>query len=130
MLDFVGFGVSFDLPIFNRNKGNIKKAQIRIENAKIQKQQTEVSIENEVVLAWKSLEKAIRFLDKIEPNYEQELDTILENYTQNFAKKNVSMLEYFDFMDAYLDNKKILLEARKDMNQKAEEFNYYIGRDF
>jgi len=130
MLDFVGFGVSFDLPIFNRNKGNIKKAQIRVENAKIQKQQTEFSIENEVVLAWKSLQKAIGFLDKIEPNYEQELDTILENYTQNFAKKNVSMLEYFDFMDAYMENKKILLEARKDMNQKAEEFNYYIGRDF
>jgi len=128
MLDFVGFGVSFDLPIFNRNKGNIKKAQIRIENAKIQKQQTELSIENEVVLAWKSLEKAIGFLDKIEPNYEQELDTILENYTKNFAKKNVSMLEYFDFMDAYLENKKILLEARKDMNQKAEELDYSMGK--
>src|SRR5690554_245332 len=28
MLDFVGFGVSFDLPIFNRNKGGIKKAEI------------------------------------------------------------------------------------------------------
>jgi len=128
MLDFVGFGVSFDLPIFNRNKGNIKKAQIRIENVKIQKQQTELSIENQVVLAWKSLQKAIGFLDKIEPNYEQELDTILGNYTQNFAKKNVSMLEYFDFMDAYLENKKILLEARKDMNQKAEELDYSMGK--
>src|SRR5690554_1970937 len=36
-LDFVGVGVSFDLPFFNRNKGGIKKAQISIEGAKVQR---------------------------------------------------------------------------------------------
>lgn len=30
MLDFVGFGVSMDLPFFNRNQGNIRHAQIGI----------------------------------------------------------------------------------------------------
>jgi cobalt-zinc-cadmium efflux system outer membrane protein len=39
------------------------------------------------------------------------------------------MLEYFDFMDAYLNNKKIILEARKEVNQKAEEFHYSLGKD-
>jgi len=129
MLDFIGLGVSFDLPIFNRNKGNIKKAQIHIENAKIQRQQTEISIENEIILAWQSLQKSIDFLDKIDTDYEQDLDVVLDGYTHNFTARNVSLLEYFDFMDAYLANKKIILEARKDVNKKAEELNYATGRD-
>lgn len=130
MLDFVGFGVSFDLPVFNRNKGNITKAKLQIENAKVQKEQTILTIENEIFLAYKSLQQAIDFVKNIEPDYENDLDLLLENYTKNFTSKNVSMLEYFDFMDAYLENKKIILEAQKDVNQKAEELNYSLGKDF
>ena len=130
MLDFVGFGVSFDLPVFNRNKGGIKKAQISIESAKHQKEQTVLTIENEIFLAYKSLQQAVDFVKSIELDYEKDLDLLLENYTKNFTSKNVSMLEYFDFMDAYLENKKIILEAQKDVNQKAEELNYSLGKDF
>lgn len=130
MLDFVGFGVSFDLPVFNRNKGNITKAKLQIEDAKVQKEQTVLTIENEIFLAYKSLQQAIDFVKNIEPDYENDLDLLLENYTKNFTSKNVSMLEYFDFMDAYLENKKIILEAQKVVNQKAEEFNYSLGKDF
>jgi len=130
MLDFVGFGVSFDLPVFNRNKGGIKKAQISIESSKIQKEQTVLTIENEIFLNYKSLRQAIDFINEIEPDYEKDLDLLLDNYTKNFSTRNVSMLEYFDFMDSYLENKKIILEAQKDVNQKAEEFNYSLGKDF
>lgn len=129
MLDFVGVGVSFDLPFFNRNKGGIKRAQISIENAKVQKVQIQQTMENEIALSYRSMQQAIDFLGKIEDDYEVELDLLLENYTKNFTSRNVSMLEYFDFIDAYLNNKKIILEARKDVNQKAEELNYSLGKD-
>ncbi len=129
MLDFIGFGVSFDLPVFNRNKGNIKKAQISIENAKVQKEQTVLTIENEIFLAYKSLIQAVDFINGIEAGHENDLDLLLENYTKNFTSRNVSMLEYFDFMNAYLENKKIILEAQKEVNHKAEELNYSLGKD-
>jgi len=130
MLDFVGVGVSFDLPFFNRNKGGIKKAQISIEGAKVQKEQIALTIENEVFLSYLSLQQAIDFIHKIEADYETDLDILLDSYTKNFASRNVSLLEYFDFMDAYLNNKKIILEAQKELNQKVEELNYSLGRDF
>lgn len=129
MLDFIGFGVSFDLPVFNRNKGNIKKAQISIKNAEVKKEQSLIAIENDIYLSYRSLQQAIDFLDKIDADYVGDLDLLLEKYTQNFVSRNVSMLEYFDFMDAYLSNKKIILEAQRDVNQKAEAFNYSIGKD-
>src|SRR5690554_684618 len=129
MLDFIGFGVSFDLPVFNRNNGNIKKAQISIKNAEVKKEQSLIAIENDIYLSYRSLQQAIDFLDKIDADYVGDLDLLLEKYTQNFVSRNVSMLEYFDFMDAYLSDKKIILEAQRDVNQKAEAFNYSIGKD-
>ncbi len=129
MLDFVGFGVSFELPFFNRNRGNIQKAHIGIEHARIQRQQIAQTIENEIRLALWSLQESIDFLKNIEPDYESELDLLLENHTTNFADRNISMLEYFDFMDAYLNNKNIILNARKEINQKAEVLHHALGKD-
>lgn len=129
MLNFVGVGVAMDLPFFNRNQGKIKQAQISIQNAKIRKDQIILTIENEIALSYRSLQQAIDFLNKIEVGFESDLDLLLENYTKNFTSRNVSMLEYFDFMDAYLNNKNIILEAQKEVNQKAEELNYSLGRD-
>lgn len=129
MLDFVGFGVSFDLPFFNRNKGNIQKAKLGIEKAQFQKEQILLTIENEVFLAYQSLQESISFISNIPPHYEQELDELLERYTQNLIARNISMVEYFDFIDAYLENKKIILHAQKEVNQKAEELHYTLGKE-
>lgn len=129
MLDFVGVGVSFDLPIFDRNKGGIKKAAIGIKQANVQKEQKRLAIENEVLLSYRSLKQAIDFLDGIESGYEDDLESLLENYTRNLLARNVDMVEYLDFMDAYLINQNIILEARKDINQKAEELHYALGQD-
>ena len=129
MLDFIGVGVEFDLPIFNRNKGNIQKAKINIEAAKIEQNKTLITIENEILLSYKLLLKTIEFYEKIDVDYNQNLDFMLESYTKNLAKKNLSMLEYFDFLDTYIENKTIILESQKDINQKIEELNFYLGKD-
>lgn len=129
MLDFIGVGITFDLPIFNRNKGGIKKAQIRIEQAKVQKEQTVLKIENEIALAYRSLLQLIDFSNKIEIDYERELDLLLESNTKSFVSRNISMIEYLDFIDTYLNNKKIILEAQKEVNQKVEELHYSLGKD-
>lgn len=129
MLDFVGIGISFDLPVFNRNKGGIKKALIGIDHAKIQREQKELTIENEVRLSYQSLLQAIDFLENIDAEHEEDLEVLLDNYTKNFASKNISMLEYIDFIDAYLNNKTIILSARKEVQHKAEELNYSLGTD-
>ncbi|MBW6482978.1 MAG: TolC family protein [Vicingaceae bacterium] len=129
MLDFVGFGVAMDLPFFNRNQGNIKYALIGIEQSKILYEQKTLNIENEIVLSYQNLSNALFFLEGIEPDYETTLDSLLTSYTKNFTDRNISMLEYLDFLEAYLENKKIILEAGKDTNEKAEELNYSVGMD-
>jgi cobalt-zinc-cadmium efflux system outer membrane protein len=129
MYNFIGFGLSMDLPVFNKNQGNIQVARIGIEQADLLAQQTDLTIESEIVLAYQNLNNAIDFRNRIEPEYEGSLDELLNTYTKNLTSKNISLLEYLDFVDAYLENKKIILEAAKEVNNKAEELNYLVARD-
>lgn len=129
MYNFVGFGVAMDLPFFNRNQGNIKAAKIGRDQAKLLFQHKDQSIESETVLAYQNLRNALHFYSQIEPDYEHSLDELLSSYTRNLTGRNISLLEYLDFMEAYLENKKIILEAGKELNDKAEELNFAIGQD-
>lgn len=129
MLDFVGFGVSFDLPLFDRNQGNIQKAEIQISQAEILKDHTLLQIENEIFQTHQNLLEIIDFMHAIDDDYADDLDELLASYTKNYRSRNLNMLEYFDFLEAYLENKIILLEAQKEFNHRVEALNYLTGTD-
>lgn len=128
--DFVGFGVSFDIPFFNRNQGNIKAARINrdqsIHLAELQQNQAQ----HEVAEAFGNYALAYRFYKRVSENsLLSELDGMLTIYTKNLLNKNISMLEYIDFMDSYKTNKETLLSARKKVDTQFEELQYTVGSE-
>ncbi|WP_353103271.1 TolC family protein [Myroides odoratus] len=129
MRDFVGFGLSFDLPIFDRNKGNIKEAKLGVQIAELEAQNKKNEISNDIIEALRNYTQAQDLYNQIDADYELQLDKLLEAYVKNFQKKNVSMIEYLDFVEAYVDNKNILLETKKELNEQLENLQFAIGKD-
>ncbi len=129
MLNFFGFGVVMDLPLFDRNQGNIRQAQIQADQSRKLTEYKSSEVENEIALAYSNLLNALELASKIDRDYEAALDDMLLAHTRNFTNRNMSMLEFLDFLDAYLENKQIILEARKSVNDQVEELNYCVGRD-
>ena len=129
LYNFIGFGFDIDLPIFNRNQGNIKAAKIGMEQSGFLYEEKTLSVENELVMAYQNLSEAIAFYEKIDPEYEDTLDTLLNSYSRNFRERNISLLEFIDFLEAYMENKEIILESGKEVHQRAEALNYAIGQD-
>ncbi|MCS4239036.1 cobalt-zinc-cadmium efflux system outer membrane protein [Myroides gitamensis] len=129
MRDFVGFGLSFDLPIFDRNKGNIKEAKLGVQIAELEAQNKKNEISNDIIEALRNYTQAQDLYNQIDADYELQLDRLLEAYVKNFQKKNVSMIEYLDFVEAYVDNKNILLETKKELNEQLENLQFAIGKD-
>ncbi|GAB3178416.1 TolC family protein [Telluribacter humicola] len=127
--NFVGFGVAVDLPVFNRNQGNIKYARIGLERAGVLRDDKLRQVEAEVMASFKNLQTNLSFYNSIDPAYEGELDQLLRSYTSNFRSRNVSMLEYLDFFEAYLDNKRTIISTRKELSQTYEELQYIIGSE-
>lgn len=129
MRDFVGFGLSFDLPIFDRNKGNIKEAKLGVQIAELEAKNKKNEIANDIIEALRNYMNAKDLYDQIDNDYEDQLDKLLEAYVKNFQKKNVSLMEYFDFVEAYVENKNIILETKKELNEQIENLQFAIGKD-
>ena len=52
------------------------------------------------------------------------MDILFNKYDENFKSRNISMLEYIDFVNTYLSTKKIILESEKELGQRIEEFKF------
>lgn len=128
--DFIGFGVSMDLPFLNRNQGGIKAAKLSREQSLYQEKQQINEVQHEAVEAYTNYSQAYKFYQKVNNNaLLSELDNMLETYTKNLLKKNISMVEFIDFMEAYKSNKQTLLMARKQMKTQFEELQYIVGTE-
>lgn len=129
MKDFVGVGFSMDLPFLNRNQGNIKAAKIGIDQGKLLTEEKAISVQAEVLQAYEDLIVTKKLYDSVDSSYEGDLDKLLESYRKNFMQRNTSILEYLDFVEAYLENKSILLNSKKDLNKNLEELRYIAGQE-
>jgi len=126
--DYVGFGLSLDLPVFNRNQGNIRAAKIGMEQSRNLEQLYQNEVLNEVFEAYDNYRQSLHFYRKISDNeLLSELDQLLDAYTKNLLNRNISMLEFMDFMESYQKSKQIFLEAQKSVDNSFEELQYCIG---
>lgn len=128
--DYVGFGVSFSLPFLNRNQGGIKAAKISRDQSQYLAQQQQNIAQHEVAEVLSNYTRAYNFYIKISKNdLLTELDGMLEVYTKNLMNRNISMLEYLDFMDTYKSNKQTILTSRKKVDMLFEDLQYTIGTE-
>lgn len=124
---FLSFGIAFDIPIFNRNQGNIKHAQIGITQSSVLLEAMHLRVKAEVMKGYENVLNAMALYEEIGSTNPLEMKVLLANYTHNFANRNVSLLEYLDFQRAYLENTKIVLESERDVHLLFEELKYIVG---
>lgn len=114
--DFVGFGVSFTLPVFNRNQAKIKAARRMHDLAEYNYGQQQIKVRNRIRSSYENYKTTLNFLKQLEnePSIIN-LDKLIDKYKDNVLKKNVSLLEFIDFMETYKNSKNILLETEKEL---------------
>lgn len=126
---FFSVGIAMDIPLFNRNQGNITHAEMAVSQSDVLLKEKYLRVKSEVMKGYKDVLNAVELYEGILPDNQKDLEDLLENYTQNFAKRNLSLLEYLDFQNAYLENKKIIFESERDVHLLIEELKYIIGKE-
>ncbi|GAA4167839.1 TolC family protein [Sphingobacterium ginsenosidimutans] len=129
MRDFIGLGLSMDLPLFNRNQGNIKIAKLELEKNKVEIEQFRIDIEREIDFLsarLSNLESSLKTMDK---GFDGKLDVALERYVRNFQERRLTIVEFIDFINNYMENKESILERRAKYLQYREELTYLVGKD-
>jgi cobalt-zinc-cadmium efflux system outer membrane protein len=122
--------VSMPLPLFNRNRGNIRAAKAEAAQKETLVNIKQAEIENEVMKAYANAVEAGRASSSIDADFEQNLQSLLKSITENFRKKNIGMLEFTDFYESYRDNTVKINQLKNRKAQTMEELRFAVGNDF
>jgi len=120
--------VAIDLPFFKRNQGNIRAAKFGIEQSKAIVQQQQQTVENQVLQAYLKVLNTDKMLSSIDPSFETAFEKLLQGVTENFQKKNISLIEFTDFYESYKYNMLQLNQLRDDKMQAIEALHFAVGK--
>lgn len=120
--------VAIDLPFFNRNQGNIKVAKIGIEQSKTILQQQQATVENDVQAAYLRVLNSDKMFRSFDPSFTGQLQKLLLGVTENFQKKNISLLEFTDFYESYKENILQFNQLQSERMQAIETLQFAIGK--
>ncbi|MCL2290105.1 MAG: TolC family protein [Bacteroidetes bacterium] len=128
--NFFGIGISLDIPMFDRNQGNIKIAKLSIDQANYNAEHQKNEIQHEIATFYNNYKINYHFYKKhTENDFSENLDDMFEVYTRNFLNRNISMLEYLDFMEAYRTTKQVILTAKKNLDTSFAELQFSVNNE-
>lgn len=127
--NYVGISASMDLPFFNRNQGNIRAAKSNISYFKTSENAKVNSVNNEVDAAFQKVKVAELAYQSVESHFTEQFQLLNKGIYDNFQKRNISLLEFIDFIETYNESIKELNRLKADRIKVYEELNYVVGEE-
>lgn len=125
----VNVGFSIPLPLWNRNQGNIKIAEIKQQQQNYLAEQSEIQLKSEVIGYLSMYNRAVRDFEVASGLFNADFDFTATGMSQSFQKGNVGLIEFVDFFESYNealgDYSKILVQ----LGVAAEQLNLIIGKE-
>jgi cobalt-zinc-cadmium efflux system outer membrane protein len=122
-----GFNIS--LPFFNRNQGNIKSSQFKLNETDYKLKAMDVEITTSLQNYYSFYNQTVSEYKKASKLYNQDFEITIRGMTENFQKRNVSIIEFVDFFEAYNDALTELSKVKTQLVSSAEQLNMLIGKD-
>lgn len=128
--NFTSLSASIDLPLLNRNQGNIKSAKFAIDQTLALQRSAEKTVDenisNALEIAYTN-ENLYKTLDsKFAGDFERLANAELDAYT----KRTVGLLDFLTFYDAFKQNVVQLNTILYNRVQAFEDLNYYTATNF
>jgi len=123
-------GVSIDLPVFNRNQGNIKSSKFMIDNSIASQKSTEATVEEQISRAVQKAYDNDKLYHNIDSKFTSDFDKMLNEVFINYEKRNIGLLDFLDFYDSYKQNTLQINYIRYNRLQTFEDINFYTGNNF
>lgn len=127
--NYFAIGLSISIPVFNRNQGNIKSARLSVLQNTNREELARKQAEKELFTSYARLEKAVKLYSSSNYELERDFETIIDGVNTNFRKRNISLLEFIDYYQAYKETCLQLYQTRKEVFLAMEEINTVTGSD-
>lgn len=113
--NFFAFGVTFSLPILNRNQGNIRAARASLNSKRLLQDWNLRQAHSEMETAWEKLQMDLAIVKEAEKHQGMEIDRMLEEVQAQYMKRNISLLELADYYQTYKNTHFLMMDSQKDV---------------
>jgi outer membrane protein, heavy metal efflux system len=127
--NYFGLNASIALPFFNRNQGNIRAAKSGISYYKTAENAKQNAVSNEVDAAVQKVGIADKAFQSVEGQFTDQFQLLSNGIYDNFQKRNISLLEFIDFIETYNESIKEYNRLQADRIKVYEELNYVVGEE-
>jgi cobalt-zinc-cadmium efflux system outer membrane protein len=119
----INLTLGIPLPLWNRNQGNIKIAEAYIKQTQVNKELQLLELKNEVMFAYNRFNQAYENFQILNKDMDRNFENVYNGVLYNFHKRNISILEFTDFMESYNSSLIQMNEMRKALRESCEEIN-------
>lgn len=127
--NYVGLGISLPLPLLNRNQGNIKSARWQVKAEEANTQNAEVELSNNVMSAYNKLRYTLQLTSSMQQDFYDDYNKLYGNIVESFKNRQISMVEFIDYFDAYKDTRQKQLQQQLNLQLAKDELNMQVGTD-
>ncbi len=120
-------GLDLPLPFFNRNQGNIRQAKLGVQSSQVQLEGARDAVESQISNSYIGAVRAEKLLNSFDTKFAGNINYLIGEVTKNFEKRNISLLEFTDFYDAYKQNVVQLNNLRYSRMSQLEQLNFTTG---
>lgn len=113
--NFFAFGVTFSLPVLNRNQGNIRAARASLNSKRLLQDWNLRQAHSEMEIAWEKLQMDLAIVKEAEKHQGMEIDRMLEEVQAQYMKRNISLLELADYYQTYKNTHFLMMDSQKDV---------------
>ena len=125
--NYNSLSIGFDLPLWNRNQGNIRIAENKIEENKVLKSQKELEVKSDITNAFVKFVETDNFyrssIQKFDNNYEKLFEGIISAYKNH----TISLLEFIDYYETYKDSKNGYYHLQNNWLEAIESLSLATG---
>jgi cobalt-zinc-cadmium efflux system outer membrane protein len=125
---YSGLVIEMSLPLFDRNQAGIQTAQIEIEQSKTELQIFEIGLDNEAFSAYTLCLNNKKNLENYSDEFINSMDVLSNSLTENFERKNISLLEFLDYQQTFIDSKMNYLEMKSMYLKSINHLNFVVGK--
>lgn len=125
--NYVGLSISLPLNIFNRNQGNIKSAEFTIKSQEQLTSQAGSRVRSEVTSSFQKVKYLQSINNKDQLAFATDYETLFQNMVKSYVNRQISLLDFTDFLDAYKDTRIKLVEQHINLVKACNDLNYTVN---
>lgn len=121
---YFGLQTAIDLPVFNRNQGNIQAAKIGIQQSGYALNGVHLQVEQDVAGAYEQLQRAITLRRSITPDYLARTANVSRDAVADYNRRLIDLVSFIDKFRAYKEAQLGLIDISSRLLQSEQQINF------